>query len=161
MTHEDAMKIICDNQINGARFSVVRRPLSGGKGSIVRHKATKNHAEETKESYYARLRGIIEAEPETYFMRWKIEISASDSMRFRKECLDPILENLVDWWDEINPSTKQNARPPNYTTPLHWQHPFGVWNPMDNGAESDLDNHLKTGSEVGLQRTDNLFPELN
>lgn len=60
--------------VTGVRYNVVRRPLSGGKGTIVRHKGTKTKAEETEESYYNRLAEYISAEPESYFMRWTSEV---------------------------------------------------------------------------------------
>src|SRR5437868_9833284 len=86
----------------GVRYNVIRRPLSGGKGSIVRHKPTKNCPNgESKEAFYGRLRDIIAAEPESYFMRWKVEVTPQDIKEFRRKCLDPILEQLCDWWRYI------------------------------------------------------------
>lgn len=144
-------------KIHGVRYNVVRRPLSGGKGSIVRHKATKNQLEETKEHYYNRLSVIIRESPEDYFMRWKIEVSSDDIEKFRKTCLDPILAQLCDWWQcisggEVSP---HSSRYQNY------RHPFGVYNVLDEGGSSDLDEYLATGSEIGLRRVDNLFSELS
>ena len=159
-------RVVGNGGIKGVRYNVIRRPLSGGKGSIVRHKPTKSNAlGESKDAFYGRLRDVIAADPAFFFMRWKVEIGSHDMIRFRRECLDPILENLIDWWDEINPlaplkGTSNQPRPPNYYTPLNWRHPFGVYNPLDEGGSSDLDEYLATGSEVGLQRTDDLFPEL-
>jgi hypothetical protein len=43
---------------------------------------------------------------------------------------------------------------------LHYRHPFGSVNWLDEGGASDLDEYLATGSEAGLQRIDDLFPEL-
>lgn len=148
--------------INGVRYNVVRRPLSGGKGSIVRHKATKNRAEETQEDYYRRLGDIIRAEPETYFMRWQVEVTPGDVLRFRRECLDPILEQLCDWWEWVLSYRGESPFLSKFDSrnDMHWRHPYGVWNPLDNGAESDLDEYLNSGSEVGLTRTGNLFKEL-
>lgn len=34
------------------------------------------------------------------------------------------------------------------------------YNVLDEGGSSDMDAMLESGSEVGLQRTENLFPEL-
>lgn len=162
----------------GIRYNVVRRPLSGGKGSIVQHKPTKSNPRgESSREYYARLAGIIKEDPAYYFMRWKVEIGSANVARFRRECLDPILENLLDWWEWIRKS--QDNFSPNdgcespcrhldggdYDRPVHssvhWRHPFGVYNVLDEGGSSDLDIYLASGSEVGLQRTDNLFPELS
>jgi hypothetical protein len=38
--------------------------------------------------------------------------------------------------------------------------PYGVYSPLLDGGSTDLDEHLLTGSEVGLRRVDKLFKEL-
>lgn len=145
----------------GVRYDVVRRPLGGGApGNIRRKKPTKALPDgESKEAFYRRLGGIIKDSADHYFMRWKVEVTPDDVERFCRQCLNPILENLLDWWDEVNPPAKQ-PRPLNYSTPHNWRHPFGVYNPLDEGGSTDLDEYLTTGSEVGLARQENLFPEL-
>lgn len=154
----------------GVRYNVVRRPLSGGKGSIVRHKATKNQAEETKEHFYNRLAEYIKAEPGHFFMRWNVEVSEQDITRFRQRVLDPILEQLCDWYEwvsvahrcehspfeELDPSSQGKHRP----NSIHWQHPFGCTNSIDEYGHSDLDEYMNSGSEVGLTRGKPLFTEL-
>jgi hypothetical protein len=148
--------------ILGVRYNVVRRPLSGGKGSIVQHKPSKsNPSGESKEHFYARLQNdYIKAEPQTYFMRWKVEVSEGDVAAFRKQTLDPILEQLIDWYQWVTTSTDPFTPGHQMTGTYHWRHPFGVYNPLDEGGSSDVDEFLTSGSEVGLTRVDNLFPEL-
>lgn len=147
--------------IAGVRYNVVRRPLSGGKGTIVQHKPTKsNPAGESKEEYYGRLRGLIAAEPDTYFMRWNVDVAPVDVVNFRRQTLDPILEQLCDWWEWVRTGadpfdTTEHGRPG-----PHWRHPFGVYNALNEGGSSDLDEYLATGSTAGLRRVDTLFPEL-
>ncbi len=162
---------------------MVRRPLSGGKGTIVRHKATKSKPAETYDDYYQRLSGIIEGSPGEFFMRWKCEISPEEVAKFRRECLDPILEQLCDWWGCIAYCSRYNLDP--FTMAykdqdpilaveslatreeanrlwfgIHHRHPFGVFNVLDEGGSSDLDEYLATGSRVGLRQVDRLFTEL-
>lgn len=160
--------------ILGVRYNVVRRPLSGGKGTIVQHKPSKSNPQgETKEEYYERLRGILEGCPNEYFMRWKCLVTPTEVLRFRQRCLDPILEQLCDWWYWITMNmddpfcgtkckdpVRQQIHAALGGVSLHWQHPFGVYNVLNEGGYSDLDEYLETGSEVGLKRTKNLFPEL-
>lgn len=147
--------------ILGVRYNVIRRPLSGGKGSIVQHKPTKkNPRGESKADYYARLRGIIAASPSDYFTRWQVVVSRGDIERFKTRVLNPILENLCDWWDYITTYQDPFAGDINGHNRLHWQHPYGVYNPLDEGYSSDLDEYLANGSTVGLQRVDHLFTEL-
>jgi len=150
--------------INGVRYNVVRRPLSGGRGSIVKHKAkgkagSANYRRaETDEEFYERLGEVIREDQDSYFMRWKAEVTRGDISRFRRECLDPVLEQLCDWWEAVI------SRPTDKSLSAwhsgHWRFPFGVYNPMTEGGGSELDEYLASGSTAGLTRTDNLFPEL-
>jgi hypothetical protein len=153
-------------KIKGVRYNVIRRPLSGGKGSIVRHKPSKKEPHgETVEHFYGRVRGIIADSPEDYFFRWKVEVSPADVTRFRRQCLDPVLEQLCEWWDWVrgnpNPFAFESdpADRPGMNG-IHWRHPFGVYNPLDEGRSSDLDEYLHSGSQIGLERVEDLFPEL-
>lgn len=175
--------------VAGVRYNVVRRPLSGGKGSIVRHKATKGaqcpkckgggclkcgsrgriggKPEETKESYLKRLKGIIDGSgedapgPAYFFMRWRSEVSIKDVLRFQKETLDPILEQLVDWWDWVSNCWKISRNPFDQNgRSIHWRHPFGVRNSINQGYGSIMDEYLRSGDKRGLRQVTNLFPEL-
>lgn len=159
------------NLIRGVRYNVVRRPLSGGKGSIVRHKATKNKPAESWESFYGRLGEIIREDPDHFFCRFKVEVTPADVARFRRECLDPVLEQLCDWWDWISGGIgKADPFDPYASSPVHreqcgfgmvhFRFPYGVYNPALEGTTGDLDSYLETGSTTGLRRVDNLFPEL-
>lgn len=142
--------------IKGIRYNVIRRPLSGGKGTIVRHKATKNQPEETKADYYARLSGIIGGSPQDYFARWKIGITPADISRFRHECLDPILEAMALWYEDV---TNCPDNDPFYSG-LNWRHPYGCWNSVNEVGWSDVDGFLESGSTVGLTKVETLFREL-
>lgn len=158
--------LIRDNPILGVRYNVVRRPLSGGEGSIVQRKGSKNVAPESKEEFYARLRGVIDGtgkktNGETYegpgywFHRWTARVLPDDVARFREKTLDPILEQLCCWYDEVS------GRPvPQLPHTHNWIHPFGVTNSIDEYGYSDLDEYLLSGSTVGLERVEELFPEL-
>lgn len=148
------------------RYNVVRRPLAGGKGSIRKHQPTKSRPEgETDAEFYARLGDIIAnasgpdwgtAPGESYFfMRWNVVLAKADLERFEKRFMIPCLEDLCDWWERIS-----TAKDPFDPTNRHYQFPYGTWNPLTNGATTDLDEHLSTGTTVGLVRSDNLFPEL-
>ena len=118
-------------QLRGFWYNVVRRPLSGGVGSIRPHKETKTKPAETMEHFYDRLAVIIEENPEKFFYRWKVRISKVDVDKFKREFLDPILEQLCWWYDgQTNAILRE---PPS----AHWRHPYGVFNPMDQGRKSD------------------------
>lgn len=154
----------------GVRYNVVRRPLSGGKGSIRKHAPTKkNPRGESDEEFYERLRkDYIAEDPGYFFMRWKAEVSQADIKRFEKEFLQPILEQLCDWWEWISKSDDpfspndgcENQLDQSVRSSVHWRTPFGFYNTLAEGRSTELDEYLATGSMLGLQRADELFPEL-
>jgi PD-(D/E)XK nuclease superfamily len=188
-------------EFRGVRYNVVRRPLSGGKGSIVQKKAsgggpcsscegrgrTKKLMKrcgkcngtgrapsvrgETDEEYYARLAQYIANEPGTYFMRWTVTLTQQDVERFRRQSLDPMLEQLCDWWEWIEhccqseePDKRDLFRPRTFRTSddrfiptPHWRTPYGAG---DDYWSPDVDAYLDTGKSAGLQRTTVVFPEL-
>lgn len=157
-------------KVAGVRYNVIRRPLSGGKGSIRQKKGSKNVRPETAEEFYARLRDdYIAQEPEYFFMRWKVEVSKKDLERFQGEVLNPLLMEVADnyeWWDYCNEenestfNTKLRAEVfPDHST-YHYRYPYGIYNPIDKRGEGDLDHYVNTGSNVGLERKKTLFPEL-
>ena len=137
--------------IKGIRYNVVRRPLSGGKGNIRPHKATKNKPAETMVDYYERLRGIIELEADTYFMRWKVEVTPEDIDRYKREFLTPILEQLCEWYDWISSEEGMND-PFAEGQNVHLRFPYGSYSNIIQGATGDLDEYLRTGSTIGLKQ---------
>jgi len=121
--------------------------------------------EEEKSHFYNRLsEDYFKQEPDQWFMRWKSEVSAQDIQKFKDTCLDPILENICWWYEELtgqDPGMTQSfpGDRPTYP-PSNWRHPFGIRNILDEGGSSDLDEYLATGSMIGLHRVDTLFEEL-
>jgi len=147
------------NRIRGVRYCVVRRPLSGGKGSIRKHKATSKKPAETDAEYYARLGAIIEENADDFFMRWTVEVTAADIERFEREFLRPALIELCDWWGDI---TAKPDDPFVYSEhSRHYRLPYGIYNAIAEGRSTEVDEYLATGSTLGLDRVDNLFPELS
>lgn len=150
--------------ISGVRYNVVRRPLSGGRHTIKRHEPTKkNPLGESADAFYQRLGGLIRDEPAYFFMRWNVEISPDDVQRFRRTCLDPILEQLCDWWTYVSQGPifpERNVSIEGKNSYLNFVFPQGVYNPTLEGNGSDMDSYLETGSTVGLRRVETLFPEL-
>lgn len=159
-----AGKIAKEWPTKGVRYNVVRRPLSGGKGSIRPHQAkstkTTYAPAESEEDFYERLRrDYLAAEPAYWFFRIRAEISHRDIEVFRKTCLDPILEQMCWWYEEITSTGRRTARVYKYP-PMNYRMPFGVYNALDEGGATEYDAHLETGSEAGLRRVEELFTEL-
>lgn len=110
-----------------------------------------------------------------WFLRLNVEVSQADMERFKRECLDPVLENLLDdweWWAvckngdqdvfdmDLQMAYRHSREQASSQIPRHFRYPFGIYNPLSEGAEAELDAFIATGDERGLIRTDDLFPEL-
>ena len=129
---------------------------------------------ETDTEFYDRLGREIEgavgidygvaADEHYFFQRWKIELTDKEIDRFCNECLNPLLDQLCIWWDHISgESGKENpfwCAPSTDDNLVHWRTPLGIWNPLLEGRDTEYDQYLLNGDETGLQRTDELFPEL-
>jgi hypothetical protein len=157
-------------QVRGTVYNVIRRPLSGGKGSITRHKektytnkaggVTKRVPEETEEHFYNRVGEVITENADTFFMRWKVTVSQADLVAYQIQYLDPHLESLYDWWEHITECGPDPfARCQRHGNP-HWRTPYGFWSPLAEGRTSELDEYLATGSMTGLVYDPELYPEL-
>ena len=174
---KDPIKAWGIHPIRGVRYNVIRRPLSGGEGSITQKKGSKNVKPETDEEYWARLRGVFDGTginskgenytgPSFWFMRWKVEVTPHEIRQFEHRFLHPILEQLCDWYDHVTSGdpfrtfVKVDGSNAEDQSAIHWQHPFGVYNSMNEGGSTDYDNVLATGNTVGLVRRESLFEEL-
>ena len=145
-----APKLLPGSPVKGVRYNVIRRSA---------HKSVESMLKKLSED---RDDGRIGE----WFSRWKVEVSPQDITRFRRECLDPILEQLCDWYETVTKDNGVNDPFRSYYVNgteyyVHWRHPFGVYNVLDEGGSSDLDTYLDTGSEVGLRRVETLFEELS
>ena len=159
-----------NSPIAGVRYNVIRRPLSGGKHTIRQHQPTKsNPAGESKEEFYTRLGELIKGEPEFFFMRWNVRITEADVERFKREFLNPFLENLCDlyeWWsyckgdghDVWDFEFQHRYFPDHCCRPFRL--PFGCYNPVQEGVPGEYDEMLATGSTSGLTTATDLFREL-
>lgn len=144
-------------KIKGVRYNVIRRPLSGGKGSIRQHKPSKkNPSGETLTEMFERLTGILKDCPKEQFSRFLAVITPGDVTNFREQFLDPFLTSVGQWYEGI--TGQDLGFDPHYEQ--SWRHPFGVYNPTDEGFASDLDEYLRSGSTSGLERVHTVFPEL-
>ena len=146
-------------KVLGVRYNVVRRPLSGGKGSIKQGKPTKKNPQgESAKDFYSRLGVIISEEPSHFFMRWKVEVTPNDLERFQRKFLN-FLEGVCIWYDWIEYCCRTGTDP--FSKPeLHWQTPYGCWNSLASGYATELDEYLASGSTLGLRYADKLFMEL-
>lgn len=149
----------CNEKIVGVRYNVIRRPFSGGKGSIRQHQPTKsNPAGESKEEFFDRfINDYVLTEPDYWFARWNSMVSQADVDRYKREFLNPCLESLCDWYGWIANSKDPFGNPGNSH---HFRLPFGTYNSIMETGGSDLDSYLRDGTQVGLVRVNSLFGEL-
>jgi hypothetical protein len=137
--------------IRGIRYNVVRRSA---------HKTTTSMMKKVRED-------MDEARVNEWFDRLIVEVFPADIAKFKKECLDPVLENLCDdyeWWSRCraygpyDDMTRARLFPDHLGR--HFRMPYRGYDPLSEGGFGDVDAYMQDGSEVGLQRVSNLFPEL-
>lgn len=132
-------------------------PIAGIRYNVVRRSAHKSPESMVKKIQEDNKSGRISE----WFARWNVGITERDIKKFRHEFLDPALECLCQWWDMVKAAETRKCSPFDlHNNYMHWRHPFGVYNVLDEGGSSEVDSYLESGSEVGLQRVENLFPEL-
>lgn len=163
--------------IRGVRYNVVRRPLAGGKGSI-RQKKNQTEAE-----FYDELGEIMKGavgqewgvmpDEHFFFMRWNVQITSADLEKFKVQTLNPVLEELCDWYawvttgDIWDPYRVVGIHPPIgrpqsderiVSSSVHFRTPLGVY--FDNDRISPEDEYISSGDKLGLERQTVLYREL-
>jgi CRISPR/Cas system-associated exonuclease Cas4 (RecB family) len=168
MTYLICLELMSERKVSGVRYNVIKRPLSGGKGSIRRHKAKKNKPEETWEEFYSRLGEVIQENEDEFFLRLKVHVDRKDVEQFKLQFLNPVLENILDdyeWWEWC---CKNAGDPFNYLLRVknfpthrkrHIRMPY-MFRPVMEGWDTDTDEYLSTGNLMGLHRSETLFGEL-
>ena len=125
---------------------------------------------ETDAEFYERLRrDYYAAEPDKYFFRLISCVSEADVSAFRRQCLDPVLENLADdyaWWewclrkraDHWDSELRASVFPAH--AQRHFRFPFGCYSSLTEGGFTDYDEFLESGVCSGLRQATTLFEEL-
>lgn len=154
----------------GVYYNVIQRPLSGGKHTIKKRKGTKNNPGESDSEFYTRLENLMRDNPDDFFKRWTVVVTDDDIDRFKNESLDPLLEQLCDWWESIanKPDDPWNTyslipgQQPFWLgrNKLHYRRPFGVYDGLSDGRKGDFHEYLTTGRKHKMVKQDTVFPEL-
>lgn len=184
-----------DSYVRRILYNVVKRPL-GDKYAIRQKKS------ETREEFGNRVIEMIQNDVETsmfkskqggiphlkrrsqsakHFKRWDVEMADGDINNFVNETMNPLLEQVCDWWhsikdDPFNPfvTTIPKLKPhlsgtaigidtdprPNH---LHYRRPMGIYDSLAGGYHGDYFDFLTSrGSDRSkLIRLDSAFPELD
>lgn len=161
--------------INGVRYNVVRRDLPirkhKEKCTKPRYGTGKNKDKlldpgkitpaETDEHFYERFRAdYVAANPDEWFFRVRSEVSDKDVQEFQKQTLDPLLEQLCFWYDEVTGIDMVNVIHDHGYPPLNFRMPFGIYNMLTEQGFTEYDAFLESGSRAGLRQVDTLFTEL-
>lgn len=168
-----ALQSVIDNEDPdlevGERFQFPTKSIKG-----VRYNVIKRSTHKTAESMMKKVNeDIRDGRGGEWFSRWNVEINSRDIQIFKDRALDPILENLLDdyeWWvyciEQDNApktllydNTIRHDKFPHHQR-RHFITPYIGYNPLSEGGESDVDNYMFTGNEIGLHRVETLFPEL-
>jgi len=139
-------------------YNVIRRPRSGGRHTIRQRKS------EGLIDFHQRLMGLIESDPEYFFMRWERSITTRDIDQFKARTLDPILRQLDQWYNWVTIPDKGGPfikKDPWTNSQIHFRHPYGVFNPVHENFAIPVDALLNSGDSTKLTKTTNLFPELD
>jgi PD-(D/E)XK nuclease superfamily len=144
----------------GIRYNVVKRdcPIKQHEGRMLKAgwkegETTKHWMERLRDEYYG-------ANPSDYFFRVRAEVSAKDVQVFRETCLDPLLETLCWWYDQVTDMMYRDEARKLKEPPMNYRTPFGIWSSLEEGGSTEYDAFLESKSETGLRRTETLFTEL-
>ena len=163
-------------KVHGVIYNVIRRPFGDQSAPRLRKNESQGaliqrafHGEEGKKpnpkSVYP-----VDQNGKEWFKRWKVAFTDEDLATFQQRHLNPQLEQLCIWWDSIkdNPDnpwkttnkSREHGQVPYVENPYHWRRPFGVYDPMSLGYEGGYYEYCTSGSKIGLEHVDTLFPEL-
>jgi len=121
-------------------YQHIRRP--GGFG----YSGPRQKSKETRTEYRNRLVEHINQEREYHFFRYWIRPNTERHERFMQECLYPMLEAFLDWYEYM---THYNRR--EEVNRVHWIQPYGLYNPFTEGTQERFRNYRLTGSTLGLR----------
>lgn len=142
--------------VAGTQYNVIRRPLSS-KYPIRQKKS------ETIDQFYQREGDNIKAKPQDYFITMNAMITASDVTDFQEQCLNPLLEQLCEWWQYMvscNGEPFEEGTDPHYHDPIHYRTPWGVFNSMFGGFQGPYYDYLSKGHPGSIVPVTSLFREL-
>lgn len=155
----DVARQLRAHPLGGVTYNVIRRDLPIRRGKPRTFKNGRHDPGESKEAFTNRfLDDYVRKEPEEWFRRWPTPLGPADIARFRRNSLEPILEQMCDWYAEVTGTDP--GTPPGYTTPVNYVRPYGIRSPVDDGATLDVDDYILRGTTAGLVRETRLFKEI-
>lgn len=150
MFYSTAIELLYGQPPAGVLYNIARRPL------------LRQGKKENEHQFLTRLKLDIQDRPDHYFWRHKYDppTFARELTQWQLRTLNPNLEAVCEWWESIraNP-TNPWVTPEGRANPHHFERPFGVFDPMTQG-NGDFFDLITRNSKVGVEKVDNIFPEL-
>lgn len=129
--------------------------------NVIRRPAIRMRVNERLVDYLLRLEEDINSRPTFYFMRWETALSSREIDHWVQHTLNPILEQVVEWWESIKHNPFDPWRLANGEPNLHhYLRPFGVYDGAATGQRGDFFDLVTKQNSFGLFRRDVPFPEL-
>lgn len=128
-----------------------KEPVAGIIYNVVKRPGHKHNPDkESLEEHAARVGEIVAENPHEFFMRWHIDLGPDDVANYVNNTLNPILENVMVWWDSIkedpfNPFVLRDGT----RNPHHFLNPEGLYTKYGKSRYFEL---LTRGSMYGLKR---------
>ena len=112
--------------------------------NVIRRPGLKQRKKETVDQFLSRVREDIHGRPQWYFMRWRVDFSPGDLDRWVENCFNPIVIQVIRWWDSIagNPFAPSKS-------PEHFTDPEGLFGRY---GRSNYFDALTKGNYQGLRR---------
>ena len=128
--------------------------------NVIRKPQLQQKSKEPDLEYINRIIEDIREQPDHYFKRHIHTFAENELAEWQIRTLHPHLEALYDWWESIkaNP-TNRWATPSGEINKLHYEKPFGVYDPMSDGKGEFFDLIVNKNPR-NLEQVETLFPEL-
>lgn len=121
-------------------YQHIRRPLSFGYRGPARRKS------ESRDDHRERIIEHMAENKGYYFFRYLVRPNEEMIDRFLNECLIPILESFLDWYQYMTSPNKKDI-----VNRFHWITPYGLYNPFMEGTAEKFRTYRLTGSTLGLR----------
>lgn len=186
---QSLMYAVCISQkfkrpVNGIVYNVIRKPTHRPKKIVptktqLKEDPTLKTRYENQTEFLERLKSEIKEDPAHFFLRWELALPEDHVERWRRSTFDPLLMQLVMWWDSVKhdpfspwttPAMGGDRVGPNgkpitpedqelVINPHHYQRPFGVYDAMTNGI-GDFFDLLTRNRRIGTTAGNPIFTEL-
>jgi hypothetical protein len=134
-----ALETEYQERVAGIVYNVVKRPS---------HRF--NPEKESLDQHANRVAAVVAENPHEFFQRWHVELGANDVNDFVEQRLNPVLEQVLIWWDSIKDKPFDPFVNRDGTRNIHhFVNPEGLYTKYGKSRYFEL---LTRGSMFGLKR---------